>query len=273
MAFQGALQELPLPDIIQLVAVSGKTGAFTIQNGASSGQIFLKNGQITHARVGDLEGEEAVYELAIWPRGRIEFTPGQETETSSISKSNTNLLMEAARRLDEWRVLAQRIPSVAMVPVFADDGGRSSVSLTAEEWAVVRRIDERRTIEEIAAGLGTSPFEVSKVLYGLITSGLVSLAEDLGELEADRLEQLSSPELEVLAREIQRQARDALGDGEDLEDLQSSFTRALEEIRSGHGVDAVLELVRAQEQMVSSRRGPGQARSFLDSVTELVARH
>ena len=32
MAFQGSLRELPLPDIIQLVAVSGKTGVFVLKN-------------------------------------------------------------------------------------------------------------------------------------------------------------------------------------------------------------------------------------------------
>ena len=76
MAFQGSLKELPLPDIIQLVSVSGKTGVFTLKrNGDSSGEIYLRSGQIVHAHVGDLTGEEAVYELAIWPEGEFVFTP------------------------------------------------------------------------------------------------------------------------------------------------------------------------------------------------------
>ena len=54
MAFQGSLKELPLPDIIQLVSVSGKTGVFTLRNGADSGEIFLRKGQIAHATVGAL---------------------------------------------------------------------------------------------------------------------------------------------------------------------------------------------------------------------------
>ena len=49
MAFQGSLRELPLPDVIQLVAVSGKTGAFQIENGPVNGKIYLRNGQIVHA--------------------------------------------------------------------------------------------------------------------------------------------------------------------------------------------------------------------------------
>ena len=34
MSFQGSLKELPLPDIIQLVSVSGKTGKFTLSRDA-----------------------------------------------------------------------------------------------------------------------------------------------------------------------------------------------------------------------------------------------
>jgi hypothetical protein len=60
MAFQGSLKELPLPDIIQLVSVSGKTGVFSLtRDGDANGEIFLRGGQIVHAHIGDLQGEDA----------------------------------------------------------------------------------------------------------------------------------------------------------------------------------------------------------------------
>ncbi|HEX9406431.1 MAG TPA: DUF4388 domain-containing protein, partial [Thermoanaerobaculia bacterium] len=108
MSFQGSLKELPLPDIIQLVSVSGKTGKFTLTRDNDRGYIFLKNGQMVHAAVGDMVGEEAIYALAIWNQGDFQFEPGTEADRQTISKSNTNLLMEAARRLDEWRVLSKK---------------------------------------------------------------------------------------------------------------------------------------------------------------------
>ena len=43
MAFQGSLKELPLPDIIQLVSVSGKTGVFSLtRNNDPAGEIYLR---------------------------------------------------------------------------------------------------------------------------------------------------------------------------------------------------------------------------------------
>ena len=50
MSFQGSISELPVPDIIQLVSVSGKTGMFLLMRGAERGSIYLHNGRIVHAR-------------------------------------------------------------------------------------------------------------------------------------------------------------------------------------------------------------------------------
>src|SRR5262245_25689482 len=118
MAFQGSLAELHLPDIIQLVSVSGKTGVFQLTDGMLRGQIYLHDGKIVHAQLDETSGEEAVYALAIWRQGEFRFDPGVNTEHRTITKSNTNLLMEAARRLDEWRVLSKKIPSIDLVPEF-----------------------------------------------------------------------------------------------------------------------------------------------------------
>ena len=276
MAFQGSLKELPLPDIIQLVSVSGKTGAFTLESagadgeGGSSGKIYLRNGQIVHAETGELSGEEAVYELAIWNEGDFVFTPGEESETSSIQKSNTNLLMEAARRIDEWQVLSKKIPSTRLVPVFTPQVATTSVSFTPAEWRLICKIDERRSIEEIAAGLDTSPFDVCKLLYGLITSGLVSLREGLGSGETERLRQMTTDELGTVAATIHGEARKLLGEHEKLGELESVYRMSRAELDNGREVDAVLDLIRAEEKVVSGALGPNQSKTFLDRVGSLL---
>ncbi len=178
LAFQGSLKELPLPDIIQLVSVSGKTGQFTLTRESSTGVIFLKNGQIIHAEVGELTGEEAIYALAIWNQGEFQFSPTVEPPRQTITKSNTNLLMEAARRIDEWRILSRKIPSVDMVPELSTREHRQEqITLNPQEWVLITKIDGVRTITGLARAIGVSPFDVAKVLYGLVTSELVVLRE------------------------------------------------------------------------------------------------
>ena len=273
MALQGSLKALPLPDIIQLVSVSGKTGVFTLKrNGDSSGEIYLRGGQIVHAHVGELTGEEAVYELAIWPEGEFVFTPGQETDLTTIHKSNTNLLMEAARRIDEWQVLSKRIPSTRLVPVFTNQAATTSVSLTPQEWALICKIDERRSIEEVAVGLDMSAFEACKLLYGLITSGLVSLREDFNRLGTDRLHKMSPEQLAKLAEAIDQQARALMSGQFRQAELDVPLRLSKAEMDGGRGVEAVLDLLRSEEKVVSAALGPNQSKAFLDRVSHLLER-
>ncbi len=271
MAFQGSLKELPLPDIVQLVSVSGKTGVFSLRSGGASGEIFLRDGQIVHAKAGNLEGEEAVYELAVWNEGEFVFHPGKTSPATTIKRSNTNLLMEAARRIDEWQVLGKRIPSTRLVPVFTNQAKRTSVSLSPAEWGLISKIDERRSIEEIALALGESPFDVCKLLYGMITSGLIALDEDFGNLAVERLQKLSTDDAGAVLEQVHQMARGLLGTHGQPGALDAPYRLSQAELAGGRKVDALLDLVRAAEKVLSADLGAAQGKAFLDRVTQLLS--
>src|SRR4029079_17583092 len=100
---------------------------------------------------------------------------GKETDKVTIDKTNTSLLMEAARRLDEWKVLARKIPGVDAIPVLKTRDVSEPVTLSPPEWNAVMRIDGRRTVEEVARASGSNSFDTAKVLYGLVTAALVEM--------------------------------------------------------------------------------------------------
>jgi len=265
MAFQGSLKELPLPDIIQLVSVSGKTGKFTLAREAEQGFIFLKNGQMVHAQVGDLVGEEAIYALAIWNRGDFQFTPGEEPARQTITKSNTNLLMEAARRLDEWRVLSKKIPSVDMIPELQPRQSRhEQITLNPQEWLVVTKIDGRRSIAEIGKQLSISSFEVAKILYGMITAEIVALKK-----KSELIRAAQDGELVELADRIRVIAEQYLGDS-----AQKSIERyhrvAVDAIRAGEGAGAVRTMILEFEKTASLLRGLAVTEQFRAEVAQMT---
>ena len=178
MAFQGSLAELHLPDIIQLVSVSGKSGVFRLIDGSHRGDIWLQEGRIVHAEHEDLSGEEAVYALAIWRTGEFRFEAGVDSPRETIQKSNTNLLMEAARRLDEWRVLSKKIPSVQLVPEFVIlENREGQINLNTMEWLLLSKIDGQRSVKQIAAATGMGVFDAAKLLYGLVATNLIRLRQ------------------------------------------------------------------------------------------------
>lgn len=280
MAFQGSLAELHLPDIIQLISVSGKTGVFNLIDGALRGQIFLNEGKIVHAQLEDVSGEEAVYALAIWSQGEFKFEPGIATEQKTITKSNTNLLMEAARRLDEWRVLSKKIASTDLIPEFVIlDNREGQINLNTMEWLILSKIDGHRSIKAIAAGGGLSPFDVSKILYGLIAAGLIKLKEPvkatplpvpapsaaaprLGQTQERAGAERAGLDLMGKLNRVRDVCNSLLGNvGESV--VNKHYLKAKSEIEKGAGFEAVEEAIGQITRAASILKGP--------SVTETLS--
>ena len=266
MAFQGSLKELPLPDIIQLVSVSGKTGKFTLSREQDRGYIYLKNGQMVHATVADLIGEEAIYSLAIWNQGEFQFSPGEEPDRQTITKSNTNLLMEAARRLDEWRVLSKKIPSVDFVPeLMMRENRHEQITLNPQAWMLITRINGQRSIAEIGKALNMSSFDVAKILYGMITGELVQLKKKLSAVHDQQ-----SGELVDLAARIRDVAEEFIGDSAH-KTIEKHFLHALDGIMSGEGPRAVDTMVAEFEKTASLLRGLAVTERLRTRISELRA--
>ncbi|MGH9441037.1 MAG: DUF4388 domain-containing protein [Thermoanaerobaculia bacterium] len=272
MAFQGSLKELPVPDIVQLMSVSGKTGVFTLVRGGDRGYIYLKNGQMVHSQIGEVSGEEAVYALAIWSSGDFQFTPNEETDQNTIHRSNTSLLMEAARRLDEWKVLSKKIPGVDCVPLLRERESPEPVTLSPQEWNLAGKIDGQRSIEEIARFNRTSPFDVAKTLYGLVAADLVDLrAKDSSRSSPSPA---ASPAplgdekkiLMILCTRVKQEAEATMGE-QNLPGIDRPYRQALAEIDRGRGIEAVRDFIRQTEQTISALRGATPMRAFQEKMS------
>jgi hypothetical protein len=270
MALQGSLSELSLPDVIQMVSVSGKTGVFSVVRNDEVGKIYLRDGQIVDAAVNALRGDNAVYEMAIWSEGEFTFNPGEETEAVTIHLSNANLMMEAARRLDEWRVLSRKIPSLDLIPFFTSRDQSDQVTLSPHEWILVTRIDDEHTIEEIGEQLHWSAFDVSKLLFGMITSGLVALRSSTDEPRSESIPQgPSSVTLIGLANRIMSVALNVVGDsGQHTIEKQYARTRA--QIEQGAGFDAIRTMVEQHSDALSLLKGADVAAMFDEQVRPLL---
>ena len=272
MSLQGSLSELPLADVIQLVSVSGKTGAFEIQGEHENGKIYLRDGQIVDATVGRLRGDNAVYELAIWSQGTFLFKPGEESDKVTVHQSIATLMMEAARRLDEWRVLSRKIPSLDLVPYFTTrEKGTDQVTLSPQEWILVTRIDGVYSIEDIANELKWAPFDVSKLLFGMITKGLVALSHssEVGEEGQRWQERLNPVTLLGLAEKIRAVAIDVVGAGGE-RTIEKQYTSARTLIEKGEGFVALREMVEQHTKAISLLKGSDTAAMFDEQVRPLL---
>jgi tetratricopeptide (TPR) repeat protein len=87
------------------------------------------------------------------------------------------LLMEAARRIDEWARMADRIPHADVVPALSDAEGdhAAALDLRPREWQVLAAVDGKTSVRSIADAVGLSEFEAARVVYGLLATGVVML--------------------------------------------------------------------------------------------------
>jgi tetratricopeptide (TPR) repeat protein len=156
------------------------------------GEILLERGHIDAATLNACirrQIEEAIYYLFTWRRGDFYFEAGRAPEAGEIliSVNPETLLLEGARRIDEWTVMEKKIPSLDLV--FAVDRGHieaTQAPLTREQQALLPLLDGRRSVHELAEGTGLGEFETGKALYGLIQAGF---ATRVGRREADAEEE------------------------------------------------------------------------------------
>jgi hypothetical protein len=83
------------------------------------------------------------------------------------------LLDEASARVEGWKVIAETIPSTAMVMRIARELREPSISIAAEDWRVLALVDGRTTVADIIRALGMSAFTVCGVLHRLAHAGCV----------------------------------------------------------------------------------------------------
>ena len=190
------------------------------------GEILVSLGVITDREVERqirFQIEEVVFEVMSWNEGHFSFA--EEVESTlptelTVRISVEALLMEGARRIDEWSLIENRISHVGVVPSLAPppEGGGGELDLLPPEWEVLALIDAERSVRAIATELGRSDFEVAKTLFGLESAGVIvlvdpgtsrrgraSAAGDLPELVATAERALESKDLDA-ARAAAEQA-------------------------------------------------------------------
>jgi len=147
------------------------------------GEILVALGAITPRelqRQVRFQVEEVVFEVMGWREGYFSFNEGPLADVfteASVGISTEALLMEGARRIDEWARIEKRVPHLGVIPAYtpATDGG--GLDLLPPEWEVLALIDGQRDLRGIASTLGRSDFDIAKTLFGLESAGLIVLLD------------------------------------------------------------------------------------------------
>lgn len=176
-ALRGDLNQLSLPNIIQLLKSGSQSGKLDLSDGTNTGEIYLQQGNVVHAVVGAQVGEEAFYTLLSWLRGDFNFVSGIDTPDHTITTTTELLLTEGQKRTKGWEKIKDVIPSLQSIFNLAQ-GTTGAINLDPNEWKVLAQVNGIRTITDIADSLGWEDFEAANVTAGLVRTGLLELIEE-----------------------------------------------------------------------------------------------
>jgi CheY-like chemotaxis protein len=100
---QGRLEEMSMIDLMQSLEMGQKSCRLIVRNNGVQGELYFAGGQCRDARVGKVEGDDAVYKVVLWTAGEfeIDFNAANASEKTTTTKNTTGLLMEAMRLMDE----------------------------------------------------------------------------------------------------------------------------------------------------------------------------
>jgi hypothetical protein len=126
--------------------------------------------------------EEAVFELLRWSEGYFRFEEGATCHAAveaPVRFPTEALLMEAARRIDEWSRIGSKVSHLRLVPRLPppEAQGGERLDLVPFEWEVLAAVDGSRDLHTLAEVLGRSEFEVARTVYGLTSAGIVVLGD------------------------------------------------------------------------------------------------
>jgi Flp pilus assembly protein TadD len=120
--------------------------------------------------------EEAVYFLFTWTEGTFNFEPDvMPTEQDTlVSIGPESLLLEGARRVDEWSLIEKKIPSFDIVfEIDPEHVATNEAKLTNEQRVVLRLINGVRDVHAIFEESGLVEFDAAKAMYGLATANCI----------------------------------------------------------------------------------------------------
>ena len=136
----GTLHNVSSGMFLQLVEMEQKTCTIRLEDKSTGkkGILFFHEGELLDARVNDLQGEDAAYEVFSWDQVNLSIQNGCALKEKRIHSEMQHLILEAARRKDEH----------------ISDEAPTSVQEEVEPFELDPRTFIKRIQDKIEKGLG-----------------------------------------------------------------------------------------------------------------------
>lgn len=171
---RGDLQQVPLVDLLQLLAMNRRTGVLMVSTPFGAGELRMADGEVLDSVYRRLEGEKAFYRLLSEREGTFVFSPGSPPAMARVTRGTSALLMEAMRQKDEVDRLLGELGPASVAFIASGEPSEDDSMLSLDVLAALAR---PRSITELLDELPSPDLEVLQALGGCVERGLVRRVE------------------------------------------------------------------------------------------------
>lgn len=170
--------------------------------GGQFGQIAMHEGVLSEDRLRDflkVQVSEVFYDTFVWTRGTFAFNHdvGLPPWAVTITVDLANLIMEGARRIQEWEQCVALLPEPSVVFRVVATPKDDKITLSNNEWKILFLVNGQRTLNDLVHAADEDRIQVYRVVYGLLANKLIEAiaprvaADDtnVGRKEDDTLRQ------------------------------------------------------------------------------------
>lgn len=181
MTLQGDLDSFALPDVLRLLAGTGKTGRLAVTAEPTSGEVWLLDGDLVGGRIDTAphasEPADVVFELMRLEHGAFVFENGERL-VDGAERARVNDAIEAAEEMvADWTDVETVVPSVQVtVGMLAEIDGES-VTVASGQWRLLAAMGADTTVGALGDRFALTDLAVSREVKGLVEAGLVELGD------------------------------------------------------------------------------------------------
>jgi Inner membrane component of T3SS, cytoplasmic domain/Domain of unknown function (DUF4388) len=145
----GKIEEIPLPDLLQLFHTSKKNGVLVVSN-QNEGRIYLRQGRVYYAVIDEnhhLGPQKSFNRIITWEVGDFELRPSEAQEFMvELDSSTEALLMDALRQMDEYKRIQQELPPLTASLTLAMPLTSPLRDLSAEQLDMLQLVHNQGTL-------------------------------------------------------------------------------------------------------------------------------
>ncbi len=168
----GSIEEVPLPDLLQLFGTSKKSGVLVVRTDDDVGKIFMRKGLIYFVLINDLDDVpplKSMYRLLSWQKGLFDLDPPDEREfPNEINVSVQEVLMEGLRQMDEFNNIKDKLPDLHAKLVLTSPLVPPLRDLKPEELDVIQLAHNFGHLETIMNKSHASDLDTAQIVLKLV---------------------------------------------------------------------------------------------------------